>query len=109
MSASFDKLRTSGKVKPCNALPIKKRVRVRSPSGPTSLRFLQFVDPLPRAPVDLRHVPAIESGVRIDLRPVVYLVLDEHHKDAPSAQRASVSIILMRRHSHSGGVSSSRR
>src|SRR5262249_11921556 len=56
---------------------------------------------------DLGHVPALKTGVGIDLRAMVHLVLEHHHEQAPARQGTGVSIISIRRVSHAAGVSRS--
>src|SRR6185312_11371637 len=53
-----------------------------------SLLLLKLADVLSRAVVDLRDIPAVEPGIRVDLAAVVDVVLHHHQQDAPPRQGA---------------------
>jgi hypothetical protein len=56
----------------CHPSPTPRAAPLPLPLQPHLLR---------RAPVDVRHLPRVQPRIRIDLRPVVHLVLQAHHQD----------------------------
>jgi hypothetical protein len=52
------------------------------------LRPRRQADGFGRAAEDVRHRPSLETGVRVDLRPVMDLVLDHHHEEPPAGERS---------------------